>query len=380
MDAQPAGASETSPDERVHFDDLVFNPWVIVYRDVEVSDGLVVEDLASKRRFTVDDPLLLSMVLAAGRGLDAVRKTATTAGLSEREAIDGIVALRDMQVLCPSTSSGPREFAAAAAWRDRYWHDALVYHRAIRDFPFLDYESAAARAADDESMAAYAEQAPPPPIYRTYDAAHPRIPLRSGLDLLDKADIFQLLLDDVESRRTGFPETVSIEQISTVLYATFGETGWVEFPHQGRFLLKTSPSGGARHPTEAYIYSLDTDVPEGLYHYSVAENALVRLPRSLTRESLLDAAYELRTGPHFPVRLVVILTSVVGRSMWRYREPRSYRVLLNDVGHLLETLKIVAKATGLETYFGHGFHDDRLEQLIGVSSVEEPALKIVAIG
>jgi len=187
-------------------------------------------------------------------------------------------------------------------------------------------------------------------------------------------------VDEVESGRACFPESIDLGQISTLLYASFGETGWVEFPHQGRFLLKTSPSGGARHPTEAYVYSIDTELPQGLYHYSVAENALVRLPQKVEPDLLLDAAYELRTGPHFPVRLVVVLTSVVARSMWRYREPRSYRVLLNDVGHVLETLKIVAKAVGLETYFGHGFHDDQLEQLLGVSSAEEPALKIVAIG
>jgi SagB-type dehydrogenase family enzyme len=375
VDAKPVGGLKTSPS-----DSLAFNPWVIIYRDFDTSGALVVEDLGSKRRFEVDDPILVSLILAAGRGIGAISTEAANLQLVDKDLLDAIATLQELQVLCPADSAYVRESAAAKVWRERYWHDSLVCYRAIRDFPFLDYESPAARAEDGESMAAHAAIDSPPLIYREHDPPYPRVFLHRDLDQLHKVDVFQLLVDEVESGRACFPESIDLGQISTLLYASFGETGWVEFPHQGRFLLKTSPSGGARHPTEAYVYSIDTELPQGIYHYSVGENALVRLPQKVEPDLLLDAAYELRTGPHFPVRLVVVLTSVVARSMWRYREPRSYRVLLNDVGHVLETLKIVTKAVGLETYFGHGFHDDQLEQLLGVSSAEEPALKIVAIG
>lgn len=66
--------------------------------------------------------------------------------------------------------------------------------------------------------------------------------------------------------------------------------------------------------------------------------------------------------------------------MWRYREPRSYRVVLNDLGHLSETVRLVATALGTEVYFGHGFIDSALEDLIGVNGAEEPALRFVALG
>ena len=46
----------------------------------------------------------------------------------------------------------------------------------------------------------------------------------------------------------------------------------------------------------------------------------------------------------------VVFTSLVERAMWRYRDPRSFRAILVDVGHAVMAYRHVARTLGFRTY------------------------------
>src|SRR5207248_3337986 len=105
---------------------------------------------------------------------------------------------------------------------------------------------------------------------------------------------------------------------------------------QGRIVLKTSPSGGARHPIEAYVLALRVKgVSRGLYHYDAGRHRLERLASGATaRQAVRYCAGQSWYGP---AAAIVIMTAVFAREQWRYDGPRAYRAVLIDAGHLCQT-------------------------------------------
>jgi len=67
--------------------------------------------------------------------------------------------------------------------------------------------------------------------------------------------------------------------------------------------------------------------------------------------------------------------------MWRYREPRSYRVVLHDVGHLAETASVVSHALGHSLLCAYGFADRALHELLntGVDFEAQPPVLCLAV-
>ncbi len=66
--------------------------------------------------------------------------------------------------------------------------------------------------------------------------------------------------------------------------------------------------------------------------------------------------------------------------MWRYREPRSFRVILFDIGHILETLSIVADKLGFELLISQAFDDQKAQKLLKLNPGKEPIFYSVLIG
>lgn len=102
--------------------------------------------------------------------------------------------------------------------------------------------------------------------------------------------------------------------------------------HQGELIGKSVPSGGGRHPTECFVSVLRSPtIATGIYHFRTRTGNLARLGDSHAKcESSADWV------------VVVELAAVVRRAMFRYRDPRSFRALLVDAGHLDGQLSALA--------------------------------------
>jgi SagB-type dehydrogenase family enzyme len=204
-----------------------------------------------------------------------------------------------------------RRWAASGCMATATLLDAKCFQR------YLDYERSEAWMAEQALMRAYRDAGAPPDICKQ----HP------------EAEVHEL-----PSPSLGVAPPLTLEWLAALLRHAFGATGIIEDPVQGQRLRKTHPSGGARHPVECYLASLDVGgLASGIHHYAVASHSLERLPgdpASLLAELLPDQR----------VPLLVILTVTPARVMWRYREPTSFFAMMLDVGHALENFCAVCRA------------------------------------
>jgi SagB-type dehydrogenase family enzyme len=143
--------------------------------------------------------------------------------------------------------------------------------------------------------------------------------------------------------------------------------------------LKTSPSGGARHPVEVYLMALRVEgLDPGLYHYDGREHALERLSAGATpeaaRDYCADQPYVAEAGALF------VMTGVFARTMCKYQHPRAYRVVLLDAGHLGQTFCLTATRLGLAPFSTAALKDTVIERDLGIDGISESVLYVTGIG
>ncbi|AVB12435.1 MULTISPECIES: nitroreductase family protein [Pseudomonas syringae group] len=194
------------------------------------------------------------------------------------------------------------------------------YHIATQNHPFLDMsQGLSALEADARIMAAYVKE-------HDYPAVELSIESLKNVAIVDAIN-----LDIDELRNSVF------YQFSMILSGTFGVRlhqpayydGERDY-HQVELLKKSIPSGGARHPTECFVEIHRSPMLEtGVYYFAPTNSELQLVSRTLPTS---PAAGRIATSDaDWVARLV--LCAAVRRSMFRYRDPRSFRALLVDVGH-----------------------------------------------
>ena len=214
-----------------------------------------------------------------------------------------------------------------------------------------------------------------PSIYKSYPAK-PKIKLISGTG--SKAPFFATLKRRRTTREfSGAP--ISLKQFSRIVKATWGRESYYETKAFGRLLHKTSPSAGARHPVETYAVVNSVDgLARGLYHYSVMDDSLELLKSGDLREKCVEYC----AGQDWvrQASAVFFMTAVVARTQWKYRDPRAYRALLFDTGHLSQTFLLTSTALGLGAFCIGIIADLLIERDLGLDGVNETALFAVGVG
>jgi SagB-type dehydrogenase family enzyme len=207
---------------------------------------------------------------------------------------------------------------------------------------------------------------PPPPSVKRY-------PTRSRIALSDptrylQGELPRVLLNRRTHRRFG-KGMVSLEQLSILLRLTWGFTDKVDWPGLGRLPVKTSPSGGARHSLETYLWCSRVDgLTPGLYHYRADRHdlELLKAGRVEKRMARLCAHQDWVEG----CSALFVVTTVLARVMWRYRFSRAYRVILLEAGHFGQTFCLVATWLRLAPFCTAALDDQRIESDIGLNAGE----------
>src|SRR5690606_31898261 len=99
-------------------------------------------------------------------------------------------------------------------------------------------------------------------------------------------------------------------QFAQVLERVFAARGQAHAADDFDVLKKTSPSGGALHPTEAYLFVQHVEgIEPGIYHYRPLEHALDPLPWSGSGEDLNHLVELAVVGQHWfaDAHVVVVL-------------------------------------------------------------------------
>lgn len=199
------------------------------------------------------------------------------------------------------------------------------FHLANFDYPFPDYSDPNWGEADRATMRQYGAASPPPP---------PKTP-REGV-LFKLPDVF---VHDLLPQTATTSSGLTITGLASVLRFVFGPLGEIDGGDFGPWLRKSSPSGGARHPTECILLLTEglCSISPGAYTYDVERHGLVALETA--DEGLLAAVRGDGIG--------FLITSRVERPMWRYRDIRSLRPVLLDAGHVVETLVLLLGLQGV---------------------------------
>ena len=261
-----------------------------------------------------------------------------------------------------------REAAFERAWAT--WNpSAGFFHSATRDCDFANGEPAA-----NEVLRARAKSHPQPPRNKHY-------PGRPTVDLPRVAadgSFARVLLERRTWRRFG-PDGVTAGQLGTLLDLSFGVQKWIDLQALGRAMLRTSPSGGARHPIEAYVVVRDVaGVREGLYHYSPDTHALALLRRGKARSRI----ERYLPGQDFfaSASVLVMMTAVFPRTEWQYPFPRAYRVVHLEAGHFCQTFCLVATALGLAPFCTAALADSIIEHDLQIDGITESVIYGCGVG
>ena len=219
-----------------------------------------------------------------------------------------------------------------------------------------------------------ARVAPIPPSLKAYRKA-PQIRLPT---VRSRGEFPEVLL----ARRTWRQfsrNPVELEKLSTLLGLSFGVQSRLHVPGIGSALLKTSPSGGARHPIETYVLALRVKgLPSGLYHYAAGTHRLELLRRGA---SPAEVVHYLNGQWWFGgAAAVVLMTAVFARTQWKYPAPRGYRIVLIDAGHVCQTFCLVATWLGLAPFCTMALADSRIERALRIDGVGESVLYAAGVG
>ena len=274
-------------------------------------------------------------------------------------------------LIAEGSTAHEREAAILAQWRP-WGAAAMHYHFASRSLDgtrFLDAEADAARQHDKLAH----HRAPAP--FKRYDDG-PATPLP------DAACAAPGLLDALRARRSTrqFASTpVGLGDLATVLRLAGGVTGQRGGLDEGPAILRTSPSAGARAPIEMYVVAARVEgLAPGVYHLDPFASRLEALDRKVDDDRLAAALGHQQWLED--AAALIVYTGVVDRSQWRYETGRAYRDILLGLGHLNQTVLLVAAALGLGSLFATAVCDEELEALLGVDPVGELVLGVTALG
>ncbi len=262
-------------------------------------------------------------------------------------------------------------FEEVDGWAEHGWREAAIYHEATRDFPFVRMDQPDGAEYDEALMKQFADAEPPPPV-----ALQLRGEARIPLTKLGPGEAAEPVLDALGERdRRGTPG------LALLLDLCSGERERRHLGPVGDALFKAVPSGGARHPTEAFL-ALFEGAPEepGLYHYDVIDHALVRVRVGDERRDWHDATFDLLDGLRPPPFAIVVLATMWERAMWRYRDSRSWRAPVMDIGHVVGAYRTVLTRLGLAHATTQRFDDAALSRLLDVDRLLLTPMSIVAFG
>ncbi len=252
------------------------------------------------------------------------------------------------------------------------WHEPLMFHWHTNRYPKLDYFNDPRDEKDQAMMRQYLSTEAPPPNYKDY---HNCVEISLGKGVCrEQRPLSEVMGDDPGTSFDGMGLN-TLDDLSWFMYLAFGQTRIRDMQLTGQHVAKTSPSGGSRHPTETYVFVLSNDELEpGLYHYSVRNHSLKLLAVGEHRAFVQNNIIIHADRPDFEPAAVFVYSSIFERSMHRYRDSRSYRVVHNDIGHLMQTVAYLAKARGCRSYGGYSLKDSLVDKFIGIDGILESSM------
>lgn len=301
------------------------------------------------------------------------------APLQELHGVACVRFLLKAGLLVGSTKPWRAQRDADERLRGLYWHGlASVWHSASR-WQGIDSAQGMIDAGLDTADGLRNKHGAPPPAMLERCAAGERI----GLPAVVQDDFDALLDARATCRNFDAAAALPLEMLSRLLARAFGARGDMHAAADFDVIKRTSPSGGALHPTECYLVVQRVEgLAPGLYHYHVGAHALEPMPVPADFDVAAFAKTAVAGQQWFAEAPVLcVLAPRFGRNFWKYRNhPKAYRVCILDVGHLSQTLQLCATREGLGSFVTAAINEIDIERAFGLSGVVESPLAVCGFG
>ena len=218
---------------------------------------------------------------------------------------------------------------------------------------------------------------PIPPIQKPYPECANLVDLVSPAEFtLGRMPLIDAI-GDRKSRRIYTDESLSLEELSFLLWATQGVRKLIR---NGLVTLRTVPSGGAMHPFETYLLVNQVEgVEPGIYRYLAIEHKLY--PEVTGETQGVERIREICNGQSFVGKGAVVFIWTVRpyRTEYRYGDD-SLKDILISAGHICQSLYLACESIGAGVCAILAYQQELLDDLIDVNGDEEIALYLAQVG
>lgn len=185
-------------------------------------------------------------------------------------------------------------------------------------------------------------------------------------------------LKERKTIREFFDESITIQQLSNILYFSYGNVHKDEGEY-APFYRRTSPSGGCLQIIEPYVAIFNVEgVKEGVYWYDSAENKLCLETEKFSYQDLRECL----SGQFFAndCAFGVFLTANLEILHWKYKTTRNYKVVFLEAGHFAQTSQLVGTSEGLQTWITGALTESLIEQNCNIDGVRKIPTFFTAFG
>ncbi|MEO6676674.1 MAG: hypothetical protein ABIO21_04795 [Pseudomonas sp.] len=246
---------------------------------------------------------------------------------------------------------------------ERYnWKSASDYLNVTHNYPFFEYDKDG-RTKDNNRMQAYLGVEEEMERFKAY----PDVPVSmQGVSPQHSAAI-------ISAGGTGS----DLQNILSAVSLSLGVQKEAQLNTGGRVFKKTVPSGGGRHPVEAYLVDFANQTIHHFnavtYSFHTVKHADVPdlyTPLFGVRDSYID----------FAVNYAVVFTCLWERNMFRYREPRTFRSVHLDAGHASMQVETALLKMKYRNQAQYNLQVINFERMLGLDPLVEGVMSAVMVG
>lgn len=295
-------------------------------------------------------------------------------GLAERGAL-----ICDAETTWATRLRDGESRLTAVGWHPQaaLYHASTQWHAVEGDEGHRDHGDTAHRERLSAHASAHGRL--PPHFHHRDDAS-----TRHALPAVAFDDPFaQVLRARCTTRHFETGRTLSLADFTRVLYGTFGVMGTEVLAPDVVAVKRTSASGGALHPVEAYPLIIKVEGLEpGFYHYEGSSHSLALL-EAMTEAQARDLATALTIGQTYfaEAHALVFHVARLDRHHWKYRRhPKAYKAVLLDSGHLSQTFYLLAAERGLGAFYTAAINDTDVASRLKLDRLSEIAIGASGLG
>ena len=220
---------------------------------------------------------------------------------------------------------------------------------------------------------------PEPPLETEVEKEVTIINLPKPSDLKIEESSLQELIEKRQSYRKYSPQTLSLEELSWLLWCTQGLRGLEGKPSQMLLRLRNVPSAGARHALDTYILVNNVEsLSPGLYRFVPSQHSLIAVSLATSiGEDLKNAC--LKQSQITNGAVIFFWVAIIERMRWRYGE-RGYRYILLDAGHICQNLYLAAENIDCGVCAIAAFEDEALNDVLGLDGHSSFVIYLASLG